>query len=67
MLRSYIVGPSSPEAPSLTTMKLRSASGILTWVSSDGCIEQVFYLRKYNSGVKSKPANTNELELQGDK
>lgn len=73
MLRSYTAGHSSkrelpgPGAPTLKTMKLESASRILTWISSDWCIEKVFYLRKYNSGVKCKPAKTNELELQGDK
>lgn len=47
MLRSYIAGHSSerglpgPGAPSLKTMKPGSASGRLTWVSSDGCIKSV--------------------------
>lgn len=38
---------------------------MLMWVSSDGCIEKLFYLRKYDTEVKSKLAKANELELHG--
>lgn len=32
---------------------------MLMWVSSDGCIEKLFYLRKYDTEVKSKLAKAN--------